>query len=138
MAHFFNYLSMRLTTIIFSLVFVFGLVMPEAAFAAARTPTMISQRSSAAYTVVAATNACRSMNAACTFRINGTACDGTTYTGWRLPTLEELALFDGIVTLYGYSHSIRLNAVAYLYTVPSTGAIATAAPTGFAYFYCVR
>ncbi|MDD3288987.1 MAG: hypothetical protein PHX43_08325 [Alphaproteobacteria bacterium] len=59
------------------------------------TPTMIS---AAAYygTAPNVAASCRTANIACQYMIDGSSCGSTTYTGWRLPTSEELALFEGL------------------------------------------
>ncbi len=69
----------------------------DAAGGASSVPSMISAESAAAtYGVVGAVQYCRSLSSVCDRNIDNSACGATVYTGWRLPTAEELVLFYGI------------------------------------------
>ncbi|MCP4665852.1 MAG: DUF1566 domain-containing protein [Deltaproteobacteria bacterium] len=59
--------------------------------------TMLTARSGAQYTHANAVDYCRDLTDDCAYVIDGT-CDATNYTDWRLSTVEELALFEGITS----------------------------------------
>ena len=63
-------------------------------YSATEMPTMISAESGATYTWVNAVNYCRNLSAGAQYVYETWAADATTYTDWRLPSAEELSLFE--------------------------------------------
>lgn len=59
------------------------------------TVRMISARSASTYTLANAINYCRDLSASCAAMVDESTCLSGTFTDWRLPTVEELALFTG-------------------------------------------
>jgi len=59
------------------------------------TVRMISAKSASTYTLANAINYCRDLSASCAAMVDESTCLSGTFTDWRLPTVEELALFIG-------------------------------------------
>ena len=74
----------------------------DAAVTGGGSISMISAESASTYTIATGSAYCRSLNAACQYNSDGSACGGTTYTGWKFPTAEDLGLFVGLTASGNY------------------------------------
>jgi len=104
---------------------------------------MISAISASTYTLSSAVNYCQDLSAACAYTVDESTCPAGTFTGWRLPTVEELSLFllnpsgsEGFtrtkftVGSYMASSCITLNL--------TTGVWATIQYDASEHVYCIR
>lgn len=55
--------------------------------------TMLSAESASTYTHANAVNYCRDLSAACSVMVDESTCVSGTFTDWRLPSFDALALF---------------------------------------------
>lgn len=65
-------------------------------------PESASKETAETYSVVEATNYCRTLSAPCDLMASGGQCDSTALTGWRLPSADELGAFLGLSTSESY------------------------------------
>ncbi len=111
-------------------------------------PTMISPLSSSPKApFAAAKNHCENLNSACAKKIpSSSSCDSTIYTGWRLPSGDEISLFAGHSTPSEWYYTLwtrtpLASVSSYLVYIVADGSSAAAdlsiVPGGY-YVRCVR
>ncbi|WP_374074817.1 hypothetical protein [Bdellovibrio bacteriovorus] len=59
-------------------------------------PEMVSTESTDTMKLVDAANYCRTLNSICEVKADGSVCSGESFTGWRLPSADELGWFLGL------------------------------------------